>query len=165
MAIASASAPDAVALSISVATDDDFAWGAQLMATSEPWLTLRRGYDEILARLQRPHTVLMIARRHGGEPVGLLLLHPTGLAGSPYIAALAVAPTARGTGVGTALLRFAESYFPHARHLFLCVSSFNDRAAALYQRLGYRQVGELPDYAIEGASELIMHKRLPGPSA
>ena len=34
------------------------------------------------------------------------------------------------------------------------------RALALYRRLGYTQVGELPDYFIAGASELLLHKRI-----
>jgi ribosomal protein S18 acetylase RimI-like enzyme len=56
---------------------------------------------------------------------------------------------------------WTEQYFrPSARHLFLCVSSFNPRARALYERVGFRAVGELPDYFIEGASEILMCKRL-----
>ena len=59
------------------------------------------------------------------------------------------------------MLRHAETrYAPHARHIFLCVSSFNPDARRLYERVGYKQVGTLPDYLIDGASELIMHKRL-----
>ena len=69
----------------------------------------------------------------------------------------------RGTGVGSALLIHAEQYFPEARHIFLCVSSFNARARQLYERRGYTAVGELKDYVIEGASEILMHKRLVRP--
>ena len=47
-----------------------------------------------------------------------------------------------------------------ARHLFLCVSSFNHRAYAFYERQGYSPVGVLEDYVVEGASEILMHKRL-----
>jgi RimJ/RimL family protein N-acetyltransferase len=36
--------------------------------------------------------------------------------------------------------------------MFLCVSSFNPRARALYERSGYRFVGELPDYVVDGHS-------------
>jgi [ribosomal protein S18]-alanine N-acetyltransferase len=54
-----------------------------------------------------------------------------------------------------------ESYSrPAARHLFLCVSSFNTSARRLYERCGYSAVGALPDYVIDGASEILMHKRL-----
>jgi len=40
------------------------------------------------------------------------------------------------------------------------VSSFNPRARALYERLGYEMIGELKDYLIEGASELLMRKTI-----
>ena len=74
---------------------------------------------------------------------------------------IAVAPEFRGSGLGTRFVSFAEDFFrPRSRHLFLCVSSFNDRARQLYERLGYEPVGSVKDLAIEGASELLMCKRL-----
>jgi hypothetical protein len=47
-----------------------------------------------------------------------------------------------------------------ARHFLLCVSSFNARAQAFYTRHGYRQVGQFDDYVIDGASELLLYKRV-----
>jgi len=35
-----------------------------------------------------------------------------------------------------------------------------ESARAFYERLGFRAVGEFQDYIIEGASEILMHKRL-----
>lgn len=132
------------------------------MSTSEPWLTLGRGFETCLARCSGPQYVVLLARLDG-ERVGFLLLHPTGVAGSPYIAAIATSEPVRGQGVGSALLDAAEGWFTEARHIFLCVSSFNQQARKLYERRGYIQRGELPDYVIEGASELLMHKRLVRP--
>jgi [ribosomal protein S18]-alanine N-acetyltransferase len=71
-----------------------------------------------------------------------------------------VAAEARGLGVGQQLLGFAERRYSSARHIFLCVSDFNTRARALYERFGYALVGELKDYAAPGHSELLMHKVL-----
>ncbi len=69
--------------------------------------------------------------------------------------------SAAAEGIGGALLVFAESLFRReSRHLFLCVSSFNQRAYSFYERHGYQAVGVLEDYVIEGASEILMHKRL-----
>jgi ribosomal-protein-alanine N-acetyltransferase len=150
-----------MALDIALATDADREWAARLMASSEPWITLGRslaGSAEYLAAA--PDAELFIARERGG-PLGFLFLRPRGLASSPYIASLAVAPAQRGRGVGTAMLRFAETrYSPAARHIFLCVSAFNEDARRLYARIGYSQVGEVPDYIVDGTSELILHKRL-----
>ena len=67
----------------------------------------------------------------------------------------------RGCPIGRAMVEFAEQLFrSEFRHLFLCVSSFNTRARALYERLGFTVVGEFKEYIIPGASEFLMHKRL-----
>jgi len=149
-------------IAIDLASDADREWCAQLMASSEPWLTLGRGFATCLAHCRSPEFVVLMARR-GGAPCGFVLLHPTGVAGSPYIASIATSAVVRGQGVGSALLVAAERWLPEARHMFLCVSSFNTRARQLYQRRGYTKVGELPDYVIAGASEILMHKRLVRP--
>ena len=40
----------------------------------------------------------------------------------------------------------------------MCVSSFNLGARRLYERLGYKVVGELSDYIVRGHSELLLRK-------
>ena len=68
---------------------------------------------------------------------------------------------ARGQGLGTRLVEFAEKrIFRDTPNVFLCVSSFNPRARALYERLGYERIGELKNYLIDGASELLMRKTI-----
>jgi ribosomal protein S18 acetylase RimI-like enzyme len=146
-------------IKIDLAGDADREWCAQVMASTDPWLTFGRGLDACLERCRRPEFVVLLAHR-AGERCGFVLLHPTGVAGSPYIASIATGADARGQGVGSALIHAAERWFPEAGHMFLCVSSFNARARNLYERLGYKQVGEFHDYIIPGASELLMHKRL-----
>lgn len=148
-------------IEISLATDADRDWCARLMAESDPWMRLGRGYEECLAACQpQPETVLFVSR-DGDTPCGFALLRERGVAGSPYLVSIGVAEPYRGRGIGTRLLAHAEGHFrPRARHMFLCVSSFNDSAHRLYARLGYVRVGELPDYIIDGASEILMHKRL-----
>jgi RimJ/RimL family protein N-acetyltransferase len=42
----------------------------------------------------------------------------------------------------------------------MLVSSFNARAKALYERLGYEVVGELRDYVIRGQSEWLLRKSI-----
>jgi [ribosomal protein S18]-alanine N-acetyltransferase len=44
------------------------------------------------------------------------------------------------------------------------VSSFNQGARRLYERLGYNVVGELTDYIVEGHSEILLRKTV-GPMA
>jgi ribosomal protein S18 acetylase RimI-like enzyme len=77
------------------------------------------------------------------------------------VKSIAVEGDYRSQGIGAALLEFAEDLFrAEARHLFLCVSSFNQRAYAFYERQGYAAVGVLEDYILQGVSEILMHKRL-----
>ena len=79
---------------------------------------------------------------------------------SGYIRLIAVKDDHRGQGIGTALLREAETLiFAHSDHVFLLVSDFNHAAQAVYRRLGYMQVGAIPDYVIPGITELVLCKR------
>ena len=137
----------------------EYAWCAQAMASTEPWITLGRDGAACEAALRRPGSELFIARR-GNERLGFILLTANGLAGSPYVAAIAVDQGTRGHGVGTQLLAFAERRYPEARNIFLCVSDFNPRARMLYERRGYEPAGVLEDYVVEGHAELLMRKRL-----
>jgi [ribosomal protein S18]-alanine N-acetyltransferase len=130
------------------------------MAGSEPWLTLGRGLDQCREACRRTGYLLFIAR-DSNSPCGFILLHPRGVAGSPYVASIAVTESHRGRGIGTLLLNHAEDLFrSEARHIFLCVSSFNEGARRLYERHGFEIVGEFKDYVIDGASEILMHKWL-----
>jgi [ribosomal protein S18]-alanine N-acetyltransferase len=150
----------AAAFAISAAVGDDPEWAARLMAASDPWITLGRGIDQCRATCQRPEFLLFVARV-AGERCGFALINPRGVAGSPYLAAIAAAPAWRSRGAGAALLDSCEREAARtSRHFFLCVSSFNTRARAFYERQGYHQVGRFDDFIIEGASEVLMYKRV-----
>ncbi len=144
---------------IAAAVAQDYPECARMMAGSEPWLTFRRDLEECRAVLGRPGTELFVALEQE-RMAGFILLAPYGLAGSPYVASIAVAAEARGQGIGSQLLRFAEERFADRGHIFLLVSSFNQRAQELYRRHGYEFVGELKEYIVAGHSELILHKRI-----
>lgn len=70
-----------------------------------------------------------------------------------------VAPHARGVGLGSTLLRRAETEAARrgCRHAWLDTYSF--QARPFYERHGYRAFGELAGYA-HGASRFFMTKRL-----
>lgn len=51
-----------------------------------------------------------------------------------------------------------ERIFRQSPNVFLCVSSFNERAQRFYGRLGYERVGELPDFLTVGHAEIILRK-------
>lgn len=148
-------------IQVGPATVSELEWCARVMASNEPWITLRRDLDGCRTTLNRAGTELFAARDQEGEPLGFILLAPFGFAASPYIASIGVAPEARGLGVGSQLMAFAEQHFAGRGHLFLLVSSFNQRAQHFYREHGYQFIGELTDYIVPGHSELIFHKRLP----
>ena len=132
---------------------------ARLMCSSEPWLTLGRGYEASL-ELMRDETKERYVARAGESLAGFLVLNMRG-AFRGYIQIVCVAPESRGSGLGTRLIRFAEErIFRETPNVFLCVSSFNSGARRLYERLGYGLVGELPDYLVRGHSELLMRKTI-----
>ncbi len=146
-------------VSIGDATTEELLWAAGLMAASEPWLTLGRGEEACRAAVLDPAYVTLVAHADSAA-LGFARFHPRGVAGSPYLASIAVEGAARSLGVGTALLDAGEKRFAGARWMFLCVSDFNPRARALYERHGYRLVGALPDYVVDGRDEHLMVKRL-----
>ncbi len=147
-------------IEIGIASVSDRMWAADVMAGSDPWVTLGRTRESCRRVCANPEYPMYVARVDG-RPVGFALVTPRGVVGSPYLATLAVAAEHRGKGIGGRLVRYVEeAYRGEAAHLFICVSSFNLRAQEFYRRLGYRQVGELPDYFIAGASELLLHKRI-----
>lgn len=133
---------------------------ADLLANSEPWITLRITPDQCLKNCHNPDFMVFMAYTDD-KPSGIIIIDPKGVAGSPYIKSVAVYPEFRGKGTGARLLSFAEELFRgKSKYIFLCVSSFNKRAQKFYERNGYTVVGELKDYIIDGASEILIYKRL-----
>lgn len=132
-------------------------WCAQLMASSEPWLTLGRTVEQSRRSIEDSSREVYLAVQ-GADAVGFLIIT---LAGPfpGYLQTLCVSHEHRGRGVGTQLLAFAEArIFRKSPNVFLCVTSFNVDARRLYERLGYVLVGELKDFVVSGYSELLFRK-------
>jgi ribosomal-protein-alanine N-acetyltransferase len=143
-----------------LAGDAETARCAHLRASSEPWLTLGLDYEASLALLKNPSREVYVATLGHDVVAGFIVIAMTGpFVG--YIQTVCVAPEYRGQGLGSELMAFAEErIFSETPNVFICVSSFNRRAHDLYLRLGYRQVGELPDFIVSGHSELILRKTM-----
>ena len=130
-----------------------------MMCSTDPWLTLRRSFDQCLRTITDPIGETYVARQDGAVRGFIIVVMRGAFVG--YIRSICVAADARGSGVGSGLMAFAEErVFRELKNVFLCVSSFNPRARALYERLGYEAVGELKDYVIAGASEIVMRKSI-----
>lgn len=76
-----------------------------------------------------------------------------------FIQTVCIDPMRRGQGLGSTLVEFAERrILKVSPNVFMCVSSFNLDARRLYERLGYKVVGELTDYIVRGHSEFFLRK-------
>jgi ribosomal-protein-alanine N-acetyltransferase len=132
---------------------------ARLMAGSEPWITLRRTYDDSLRMMRDPSREVYVALVDD-ELVGFAIIRMSG-AFVGYIQTIGLKPQWRNKGLGRRFLAFIEQrVFKEAPNVFMCVSSFNTQAQKLYARLGYEVVGELKDYIVAGHSEILLRKTI-----
>ena len=99
----------------------------------------------------------------GGTIDGFAWIDRRGAFGrSCYLRMIAVAPARRGAGLGAHLMQAFEAIAAaEGPDAFLLVSDFNTDAQRLYRRLGYVEVGHIPEYVMPGVAEVIMWKRLP----
>jgi len=135
----------------------DAEWCARTRSTTEPWITLKRGYEDSLALVLDPEREVWLGWE-AATRAGFLILSLKGpFVG--YVQTLCVADGLRGQGLGSELLAFAEErIFREFKNVFLCVSSFNPRARALYERKGYETIGPLRDFVVAGHDEILMRK-------
>lgn len=79
---------------------------------------------------------------------------------SGYIKLIGVRPEWRRVGVGRTLMEYAEAaLFTESDDVFVLVPDGNHDAQAFCGRLGYVEVGAIPDYVVQGVTELVFRKR------
>ena len=132
---------------------------AQVMANSEPWITLGRDYKASIETLSVPSKEVYLAMVKE-EIAGFTILNMQG-GFIGYVQTLCVASEWRNKGIGSQLMAFAEQrIFKETPNVFICVSSFNPKALKFYQDLGYEVIGELKDYIVAGHSEILLRKSI-----
>ena len=139
---------------------DEAEAAAAIMAATDPWQRLGRTHAHTLRAVTDPAATPSVAVAPGGgdEVIGVVIVQDL-LVFSGYIRALAVRADWRNRRVGRALLAHAERHiFRSSPNVFLCVSSFNEDARRLYQRLGYETIGEIREFIIPGEGEFLMRK-------
>ncbi len=130
---------------------------ADIMVGSEPWITLGISREQVMRALNDPLNEVFAAYI-GDDMVGTMIIQTRG-AFSGYLKSIAVKSSLRGKKLGTYMMEFAEKrVFAECANLFLCVSSFNLDARRFYSKLGYKEVGELKNYLVEGYDEIILRK-------
>lgn len=104
---------------------------------------------------------LYLALDENDRPVGAMRVSMRGFCGLyPYLSLIGVHAESRGCGAGAFLMgeleRLAKEF--GAKRVTLMVSDFNTGGIRFYERLGYWKLGELPDAAKQGITELVMVK-------
>lgn len=131
---------------------------AEMMVATDPWVTLGQSLNACLKAVSHQDAKVLVASEDE-RVLGFLVYNMRVGVFRGYIQSLCVAQDARGKGVGTLLIGEAEQRIPsESPNVFICVSSFNPRAKSLYERLGYRLVGEMEDLIVDGHSEFLLRK-------
>ena len=102
--------------------------------------------------LAQPAACILTAQQEG-KLVGFVALR--GAAGQWELLNIAVAPDHQRQGIATALMRQALAFIGNAQ-ITLEVSTANQAAQALYQKMGFVVLGVRPKFYKDGTDALIM---------
>lgn len=97
-----------------------------------------------------------VALSSKGEAVGIMHMEMDGFAGLPYLNLLGVKKQYRGMGIGRKFLKMYIDICEKsgAPNMFILTSTFNVRSAALYQSVGFRKIGIIPNFMKKGVDEI-----------
>lgn len=103
---------------------------------------------------------LYVVLDSNNECIGFVWYEAEGTFGMhAFLHIIAIKEKFRNKGIGTkVLLYFEEKAFSDDNWIFLMVAEFNTKARKLYDKLGYKQVGILPDFYRPGVNECLMMK-------
>lgn len=115
------------------------------------------GKRAILEGLEQENLYVAIS---DNECVGFAFYIPNGIFHSfPFFHLIAVKEKYRSQGIGKKLIDFLEVLaFQDNDKVFFVVADFNPDARRLYEKLGYKQVGEIPNLYRNGINEYLMMK-------
>lgn len=143
----------------SVNTEKEKVICAEIMAGTEPWITLGMSSCHLRDSMNDSLNKVFAAYVQD-EIVGTFVIQTEG-AFSGYLKSIAVKSDWRGKNLGTIMMTFIENeIFSSCANLFLCVSSFNSDAQRFYLKLGYVKIGVLENYLVDGYDEILMRKTI-----
>lgn len=134
---------------------------AEMLARSEPWLSLKFSASALANYLLRDDPAL---RRYAisvdGDLAGVICVRYPWLRG-PYIELLGLSPNHRGKGLGRQVLDWAEAEARReARNLWVLTSSFNHAALHFYESLGFNPIGPIQGLVSPEHDEILLRKCL-----
>lgn len=138
---------------------------AQMMSSHPLWQHYGVSYLSAVERLEK----LWVAGEQGFTAenlteavVGFILFSAQTFGNNGYIRLFGVDPHAARGGIGQALLQHVECQLNQqsiAKLLLLC-TEWNYGARLFYEKMGFLKVGELPNWVVEGTTEVIYAKNL-----
>jgi len=132
---------------------------ARIMSSSEPWITLKKSYDDCLKSLSGV-AKSVVAIKVDEKIAGVIVIQDAG-SFRGYLQSICISAEYRGAGIGDEALRFCESHISaYSKNFFLCVSTFNSGAIKFYEKHGFKIVGKLDNFVLEGFDEYLMRKTL-----
>ena len=104
---------------------------------------------------------IFVALNKENQTTGFIWVELHGTFGKyPYLHLIIVASDYQDQGIGQKLMNYFEDVITaDYDKVFLLVADFNKRAKKLYEDLNYKEVGLLPDFAIDGVDEYLMMKK------
>jgi len=141
------------------ATSMDFPSLARIISTTEAWTCYGIDYDQVLDLLGNMEDLIYVAEKEN-QTLGFITVRLNGVGNiGAYIRMVAVAEAFRSQGIGEKLVAFVENLaFRHIPNLFLICSVDNTRAQHFYERVGFENVGILPNLVISGHDEILCRK-------
>jgi diamine N-acetyltransferase len=134
---------------------------AEMLSTSEPWMSLKFSATSLTNYLMRDDAAL---RRYvvsvDGNLAGVICVRHPWLRG-PYIELLGVFPDYRGKGLGKQVLAWVETEARReSKNLWVLTSSFNHQALNFYQGLGFYPIGPIQGLVSPEYDEILLRKNL-----
>lgn len=113
--------------------------------------------NAILEGLEQGNLYIVLTNN---DCAGFMYYMPKGAFHSfPYLHIISIKEEYRGRGIGKKLIRFLEDMvFVKANKIFLVVADFNPDGKRFYEKIGYRQIGEIPSLYRKGITEYLMMK-------
>jgi ribosomal protein S18 acetylase RimI-like enzyme len=131
----------------------------------EPWSVMNYPADRLAAFLASADGgVARYVVNVDGEEDGAVSVRDPWLKG-PYLELLALLPQAQNQGIGSSIMAWFETAALQrgARNLWVCASSFNERALRFYERHGFATAAMLPGLVADGHNEILLRKFPLGP--
>jgi len=130
---------------------------AMMMSKSDPWITLGFDYEQCRKAFKGTSKEIWVVEIDK-EVAGFVILQIGGTF-KGYVQTICIDVVYRGRGIGKKLLQFCEErILKISPNIFICVSSFNDRAIRVYKEFGFKLVGELDNFVKDGFTELLFRK-------